>query len=1213
MSKADILKLGTVLNGSVFHLWMIFIFAMLASSAQAEEKKDIAFLDNYCVKCHGAEKHKGDVRLDQLALRVTGANHELWEEAIHKIQRGEMPPEDAKQPTEDERRAFLSEAIRLLTRYEEDTNGVRDPLMRLTNNQIAHSLQDLLKTHENIADQLIGDPIDKHGFSRQAELDLSGSYLKIYTDVLEQIIERAMPPIKPVRPDVFRIAGNDWEKCHWAGDNYLYLGHRRLYEGPKWIGDDFEIPIPPKHEYRMFLRENRSKGRFRIKLTLRNEPPTYGYGEHFLIKPGLAIAKAVPGQEVLKNLTKPRTVQIPKEGIYQVDVFLNPPRNPAAAADSSKLEQGLVGAWGLNGDTQSESKRKELTGKLVGGAQYLDSPIGKEGKAISLDGHDDALVIPRNPLMDVGKGDFTVAAWINPSQLRQGGIVCLGRYNLVHGWYLDMLDKGVLRIETVSPANKFNGTVASKPGIIRVNTWQHVAAVVRRGENQTRLYVNGFEVASGTVAPTNLDNPTVALHIGRIQGSRLFKGQIDDVYFYNRALDVKEIQTLLEPGKQFVREPSEPPQELTLNLGGREFTGTLHQPAFLGIRLPAGPLQVSARYGDDLTPYRIVLTPRPAESALAVRYRKFKQRGAARTPQEIGVYLDQSGKHPYKLVEPITVPVKEGPQQFELFGTLEDHLGVVSDPIVAEDRSPGYWLKFRTLSIVNHNKLKGFKLPARFATTEPIFLVRPDEQWIKAFGHTHGLIPSANGNNGTHGNEAKGPAIYPEVIKTHGHVIIEKVEFETPFSESWPSPSLQPFLTEDKLERKNITGKLKAFAAKAWRGPLSKADAIQVDKIWAEEIVAGSSDLEALRSSIVTILSDPRFLYLRQSNNYDLVSRLSYFLWNGPPDTPLTTLAGEQEHLDDFKIEQQVDRLLADKRARRFIEDFVAQWIDFTRLDQIAVDPNYYPSFKDRGMRIREYMKLECIEFFARVLNHDLSCLSFLESDFVMVNETMAEHYGITGVFTPRFVRVAAPNDRGGGVLAQAAVMLAQSNGQDAHAVNRGVWIRSRLLGDPPSDPPPDVASLPEPSSDAKARVPVSVKRRLDLHLKTGTTCYDCHKDIDPWGIATEGLDAVGLLRRSIRKAGPVVKKVTIDEQEIDGLLPLKRFLLKHRHKQFAYGFTRHMLSYALGRSLTFRDEPIVRVLQSEFEESGYNMRILIKSIITSTIYRQGPQSKTHE
>ena len=1196
-----------------FILLLVVLFSSLTGVAVSAEKNRAAFLKTYCVKCHNAEKHKGDVRLDQLALRVTDENHELWEEVLHNIQRGDMPPEDAKQPKADERRAFLAEAIGSLTRYEEAAKGGRDPLTRLTNNQIAHSLQDLLKTHEHIADQLIGDPVDKHGFSRQSELDLSGSYLQLYTDALEQIIERAIPPINPIRPDVFRIAGNDWEKCHWAGDNYLYVGHRRLYEGPKWIGDDFEIPIPPKHEYRMFLRENRSKGRFRIKLTLRNEPPTYGYGEHFLIKPGLAIAKAVPGQEVLKNLAKPRTVQIPEEGIYQVDVFLNPPRNPAVAADPSKLEQGLVSAWGLNGDTQSESKRKELTGKLVGGAKYLDSPIGKEGKAISLDGHDDALVIPRNPLMDVGKGDFTVAAWINPSELRQAGIVCLGRYNWVHGWYMDMLQGGVLRIETVNPANQSNGTVATKPGILRVNTWQHVAAVVRRGENQTRLYVNGFEVASGTVAPTNLDNPAVAMHIGRIQGSRLFKGQMDEVYFYNRALDVKEIQALLEPGKQFVREPPEPPQELTVKLGGREFTGSIHQPAFLGVRLPAGPLQVSARYGDDLTPYRMVLTPMPTESEFAIRYRKFEQRGTNRTPQEIGVYLDQSGKHPYKLVEPITVPVKEGPQEFEVFGILEDHLGVVSDTIEAEDRSPGYWLKFRTLSIVNHNKLEGFKLPARFNWTEPIYLVRPDEQWIKAFGHTHGLIPSANGNNGTHGNEAKGPAVYPDAMKTHGHVVIEKVEFETPFSASWPPPAIQPFLTGGKLNRNEMPGKLKLFAERAWRQPLSKADAIQVDQIWAEEIAAGSSDLEALRSSIVTILTDPRFLYLRRSNNYDLTSRLSYFLWDGPPDAQLIALAGEQEPIDDSKIEQQVDRLLADKYARRFIEGFAAQWIDFTRLDQIAVDPNYYPSFKDRGMRIREYMKQECVEFFARVLHKDMSCLSFLESDFVMVNEVLAEHYGITGVFTPRFVRVAAPNDRGGGVLAQAAVMLAQSNGQDAHAVNRGVWIRSRLLGDPPSEPPPDVASLPEPSSDAKARVPVSIKQRLDLHLKTGTTCYDCHKDIDPWGIATEGLDAVGLLRRSIKKAGPVVKKVTIDEQEIDGLLSLKKFLLEQRQKQFAYGFTCHMLSYALGRPITFRDEQTVLSLQSKFEESGYKMRSLIKAIVTSEVFRHDSQSKVQE
>ena len=1190
----------------------VFIIALSASIADGEDAAPAStFLQTHCVKCHNAALHKGDVRLDQLDLRVIGETHELWEDVVHNIQRGNMPPEGVKQPSADERQAFLSVAIEELTKYQVDAGGGEDPLMRLTNNQIAHSLQDLLPTHEHIADLLIGDPIGRHGFSSQAELDLSGSYLQLYTEALEQIIERAMPNLDPTRPDVFRIAGNDWEKCHWAGDNYLYLGHRRLYEGPKWIGDDFEIPIPPKHEYRMFLRENRSKGRFRIKLTLRNEPPTYGYGEHFLLKPGTAKAAAISKQVAIRDLTAPRTLQIPQPGIYQVDVVLNPPSKQVVTSDPSKLQQGLVGSWSFNGDTQSESKRKEMTGRLVGGAQFVDSPIGQEGKAIFLDGNDDAVVIKRNPSMDVGEGDFTVAVWINPTQLRQAGIVCLGRYSWVHGWYMDMLEGGVLRIETVSPANESNGTVATAPGILRANTWQHVAAVVRRGENQTRLYVNGFEVASGTVATTNLDNPLVDLHIGRVQDSRLFKGQMDEVRFFNRALDVEEIHALLAPGTQFVVEPPQPTQQMTLSLGDHEFSGTIHQPAFMVVRLPAGPLQVSGLSGDGSTPHRIDLTPISADSELAVQYQQFEQRGAARTPQEIGVYVDQSGAHPYKLVAAITVPVKEGPQHFEVFGTLEEHLGVVSDPIQDKDRSPGYWLKFRTLTIVNHNQLEGYKLPARFSWTEPIFLVRPDEQWIKAFGHVQGLIPSANGNNGTHGNEAKGPAVYPEVMTTHGHVVIEKVEFETPFSETWPPPAVQPFLTDGKLNRMTTPDKLKAFAARAWRRPLSESDTQHVDSIWAAEIESEESDLEALRSSFVTILSDPRFFYLRKSNNYDLVSRLAYLLWNGPPDEHLNALAADHDYFDDSVIEQQVDRMLADNRASRFVEDFVAQWIDFTRLDQIAVDPNYYPAFKDRGVRIREYMKQESVEFFARVLHKDVSCLNFLESDFVMVNETMSEHYGINGIFTPRFVPVAAPSARGGGVLAQAAVMLAQSNGQDAHSVNRGVWIRSRLLGDPPSDPPPGVPALPSPSSDAQTSGPVSVKKRLDLHLKTGTTCYDCHKDIDPWGIATEGFDAVGLPRTTIQKAGPVVKNVVIDEQEINGLLPLKRFLLEQRHGQFAYGFTRHMLSYALGRPLTFRDDAIVKQLQSEFEENDHNMRGLLKAIVTSTIYRHSQKTES--
>jgi DNA-directed RNA polymerase specialized sigma54-like protein len=133
----------------------------------------------------------GDVRLDQLSLRVTDENYELWGEVVHNLQRGDMPPEDAKQPKADERQAFLAEAIGSLTRNEVDVKGERDPLTRLTNDQIAYSLKDLLHTHQHIAAELIGDPVDKHGYSRQTELGLSGPYLQLYAKTLARAVARA--------------------------------------------------------------------------------------------------------------------------------------------------------------------------------------------------------------------------------------------------------------------------------------------------------------------------------------------------------------------------------------------------------------------------------------------------------------------------------------------------------------------------------------------------------------------------------------------------------------------------------------------------------------------------------------------------------------------------------------------------------------------------------------------------------------------------------------------------------------------------------------------------------------------------------------------------------------------------------------------------------------------------------------------------------------
>ena len=187
--------------------------AMAAHSAVAGGNQDQGFLQMHCLNCHSKNKNKTALQLDQLRLPVNDENHELWTEVVQNIQRGDMPPKDAEQPSDMQRQAFLAEIMPEIERHYAESSAQSDPLLRLTNNQIAHSLQDLLKTHEHIADQLIGDPVDKHGYSLQARLDLSGSYLQLYANAVEQVVERAIPNIEMARPDIFRIAGNGWENA----------------------------------------------------------------------------------------------------------------------------------------------------------------------------------------------------------------------------------------------------------------------------------------------------------------------------------------------------------------------------------------------------------------------------------------------------------------------------------------------------------------------------------------------------------------------------------------------------------------------------------------------------------------------------------------------------------------------------------------------------------------------------------------------------------------------------------------------------------------------------------------------------------------------------------------------------------------------------------------------------------------------------------------
>ncbi|HYZ84174.1 MAG TPA: LamG-like jellyroll fold domain-containing protein, partial [Bryobacteraceae bacterium] len=337
----------------------------------------------------------------------------------------------------------------------------------------------------------------------------------------------------------------------------------------------------PKANFKISLRELPDEGRFRVIVSAAK------YKDGLLLDPGAA-AQSAGGIE-WTVARSPGRITIPKPGIYQVDVYKA--ESKPATPDASRLKEGLSGAWPL-----IASSEKALAGRIEGKGELVDSPVGK---AIALSGGADALVIPRSamPTNDerhVGEGDFSVAAWIHPKQLERAAIVSLAAQGRTLGWSLELADgRGALRFQTAGQAEQANGSVSSRPGVIRTDTWQHVAAVIRRGRNETLLYVNGDLVARGALGAAQFDDPKADLQIGNFFGAQAFRGNVADLRLYRRPLEAAEIQALVQPGMSLIKAPAERQRgnrkqsgpELTLHLGERQFSGALQQPAFLVVRL----------------------------------------------------------------------------------------------------------------------------------------------------------------------------------------------------------------------------------------------------------------------------------------------------------------------------------------------------------------------------------------------------------------------------------------------------------------------------------------------------------------------------------------------------------------------------------------------------------------------------------------------------
>lgn len=457
-------------------------------------------------------------------------------------------------------------------------------------------------------------------------------------------------------------------------------------------------------------------------------------------------------------------------------------------------------------------------------------------------------------------------------------------------------------------------------------------------------------------------------------------------------------------------------------------------------------------------------------------------------------------------------------------------------------------------------------------------------------------------------------------------LVVESVSLVVNEFEAWPPKHHTDILPKGLEVPEDETGYvqdvLERFMTRAFRRPPTKGEVDEILGFYKSIRPEYPEFIDAVRQALSMVLISPQFLYLmeplegeqggRELNGYEVASRLSYFLWSTMPDKELLELAHNNKILRATVLKKQVQRMLHAPQAERFVEQFADQWLDLQALERVAVNPEFYPDFNDR---VIPAMREESKAFFAEILYNDLSALNFLDSDFTMLNEILARHYGIEGVTGNAMQRIPLlPEHRRGGLITQASMLVGNSTGEDSHPVDRAVWVLERLLDDPPSPPPANVPSL-DPDTPGFAQM--SLKEQLEVH-RLDPACGDCHKNIDPWGIPLEEFDATGLFRtqtvrlfaekkgeaRTQKELAPVdAYDVMPDGQKIQGAEALKAYLLSERTDQFAEALVSKLTTYALGRSLEFTDRDAIDSLAKDFKNQDYQLDDLIASIVTSKLF----------
>jgi mono/diheme cytochrome c family protein len=443
-------------------------------------------------------------------------------------------------------------------------------------------------------------------------------------------------------------------------------------------------------------------------------------------------------------------------------------------------------------------------------------------------------------------------------------------------------------------------------------------------------------------------------------------------------------------------------------------------------------------------------------------------------------------------------------------------------------------------------------------------------------------------------------------------VLLDWIEWEGPLVSETEQSRRKDVVPPDDATPEVVAAHLQRFAERAWRRPVKNEEMEEYLKSYRDEREAGEKPADAYRVALQGILTSRHFLYLvegdpvarEQLNDAELATRLSYFLWSSMPDDALFA-AAKGGALKGDGLGREVDRMLADGKSSRFIEDFSRQWLQLHRVGMFPPDKKLYPTY---DAWLETSMRTEPVEFFRELFAKNLPIDSLIESDWTIANARLCDFYELPEPTSGGFQRVSLkPGDRRGGLLTMGAVLGLTSDGTRHRPVHRGVWLSEVVLGKTPPPPPANVPAIePNPPTDPKA----TLRDKLAAHAKDAN-CAACHAKIDPLGLAWDNYDAIGQWRTREKVAAGVGEDPLVnpagelpDGRAFKDANEFKQRLLEDRDK-IARAFIEHLCTYGLRRVLTFDDEDDVNAIAAEAKKSGSKIKDIVRAVAVSDLMQK--------